>query len=674
MGFSTDLILPGQEGHYSEFTCAVCFNLVEGPLLTKCQHIFCTACLQDWFDTKPSCPSCTQELDPRHGAGELHLASPLAHRVLGRIRVKCSLPNCPWVGEYSEVTAHLTSSDSHLATATPMELDPSVAAGAAAAKRANQPASATPPTPPAEGADQSRSSAEALKVAGNAKFEQRMYGDAITLYTKAINLASDVSANDAARNAAPRHEEDPGLSPRLTPALSLARTHGKSQRPLSSRPLSSRPQVPTYYSNRAACYFCTGRYSECAADCQAALRLDPFNGKVYKRLARAHCEMGEFDKAKIVCEQGLGRSAADSRAVIKAEAEEVSQVSAWTEQGEAALANGDCSLARTFFANVLQKISAPSCKLRLVRAELGLGLCDRALRTTRDVIKMHPNVSEAYVLRGMALLLSSDLEQAQRHLREALRLDPDDSEAARAMKRARKLERHMESAKSSATARAFETAEMEYTSALSLVDDMAQRAPLVATLHAERASARLRLKSYDEALKDCALAIYAQDDCKSAWLTKAQVLHALGRHEEALHDMSTLSQTFQNDTQVSHAHQRASFEVRKAKRPDYYALLNVPSIASGVEIKQAYKQQALVWHPDKHSDSEVHRAAAEERFKLLGEALEILGDEFQRKLYNEGYDKAAIQERVQAANRSASNFDRDGCCNRGGGCGGGGCG
>ena len=81
MGFSTDLILPGQEGHYSEFTCSICFNLVEGPLLTTCQHIFCTACLQDWFETKPSCPSCTQELDPRHGAGELHLASPLAHVV-----------------------------------------------------------------------------------------------------------------------------------------------------------------------------------------------------------------------------------------------------------------------------------------------------------------------------------------------------------------------------------------------------------------------------------------------------------------------------------------------------------------------------------------------------------------------------------------------------------------
>ena len=114
--------------------------------------------------------------------------------------------------------------------------------------------------------------------------------------------------------------------------------------------------------------------------------------------------------------------------------------------------------------------------------------------------------------------------------------------------------------------------------------------------------------------------------------------------------------------------------MKRLQQCSWCSLLGVPSIASGVEIKHAYKQQALVWHPDKHADSEEHRKAAEERFKLLGEALEILGDEFQRKLYNEGYDKDAIQERVQAANRSASNFDRDGCCNRGGGCGGGGCG
>ena len=74
----------------------------------------------------------------------------------------------------------------------------------------------------------------------------------------------------------------------------------------------------------------------------------------------------------------------------------------------------------------------------------------------------------------------------------------------------------------------------------------------------------------------------------------------------------------------------------------------MPSIASIMEIKSAYKQRALEYHPDKHTESEGARRAAEEKFKLLGEALEILGDEFQRKLYDEGYDKASIAERVQA--------------------------
>ena len=51
-------------------------------------------------------------------------------------------------------------------------------------------------------------------------------------------------------------------------------------------------------------------------------------------------------------------------------------------------------------------------------------------------------------------------------------------------------------------------------------------------MHAERAAARVRLHDYDGALKDCAIALYAQDDCLPAWLTRASALHGLGRHGE----------------------------------------------------------------------------------------------------------------------------------------------
>ena len=49
----------------------------------------------------------------------------------------------------------------------------------------------------------------------------------------------------------------------------------------------------------------------------------------------------------------------------------------------------------------------------------------------------------------------------------------------------------------------------EYTEALSTAD-APKHAPLSASIHAGRAAAWLRLKAYDEALKDCAVAIYAQ--------------------------------------------------------------------------------------------------------------------------------------------------------------------
>ena len=104
--------------------------------------------------------------------------------------------------------------------------------------------------------------------------------------------------------------------------------------------------------------------------------------------------------------------------------------------------------------------------------------------------------------------------------------------------------------------------------------------------------------------------------------------------------MSTLAQTFQNETQVSHAQQRASFEVRKAKRPDYYGLLGVPSVASGVEIKQAYKAQALIWHPDKHATrDDAAKLEAAEQFKQVQAAWAVLSDDALRAAYDDELEK-----------------------------------
>ncbi len=71
---------------------------------------------------------------------------------------------------------------------------------------------------------------------------------------------------------------------------------------------------------------------------------------------------------------------------------------------------------------------------------------------------------------------------------------------------------------------------------------------------------------------------------------------------------------------------------------DYYDVLGVPKDASFTVIKKSYRKLAIKYHPDKNPDDK----KAEEKFKELGEAYEILSDEDKRAAYDR-YGHAAFE-------------------------------
>ena len=66
---------------------------------------------------------------------------------------------------------------------------------------------------------------------------------------------------------------------------------------------------------------------------------------------------------------------------------------------------------------------------------------------------------------------------------------------------------------------------------------------------------------------------------------------------------------------------------------NYYDILGVSKNATADEIKKAYRTLAFKYHPDRNQGN----AAAEEKFKQISAAYDVLGDEAKRRQHDMGY-------------------------------------
>lgn len=84
---------------------------------------------------------------------------------------------------------------------------------------------------------------------------------------------------------------------------------------------------------------------------------------------------------------------------------------------------------------------------------------------------------------------------------------------------------------------------------------------------------------------------------------------------------------------------------------DHYTALGLNSAATLADVKQAFRQQASVWHPDKNADPQ-----AGERFRAVQQAYEVLSDAEKRQAYDDNRRRNLLDSPLASATEIWQNY------------------
>jgi DnaJ family protein C protein 3 len=264
------------------------------------------------------------------------------------------------------------------------------------------------------------------------------------------------------------------------------------------------------------------------------------------------------------------------------------------------------------------------------------------IRETGQLLQRQAHFVDAYQLRGACHYKLGEHDSAMAHYRLGLKLDPEHASCKAGHRVVKATEKKLRQASDAFATGDYDAAADLYQAAMNV--DLDHYVFLRSTL-------LLQAKAYSKAGQhDVALEILHQhvDDEETV-----MGLYALGeaqqdaeQYDDAVRTLARALELVPEDREAQAKLQAAQIALKQSKEKNYYKLLNVKRSATDKEIKKAYRELALRWHPDKVADNE--KELGETMFQDIGEAYEVLSNGELRAKYDRGEDVFENQGRQHA--------------------------
>lgn len=356
-------------------------------------------------------------------------------------------------------------------------------------------------------------------------------------------------------------------------------------------------------------------------DLSKAVELEPTNAEYRKGKARLLVSLGQCDRAAedYAHLDRQAQASSDGSVQVDWEEEKKEAYQCWqeVEAAQKYFASGDFRSSIHYFNAALGHMEQASDLLFMkAQAEFNVGDFYGTISDTGKILKAHSNHIEAYQLRGEAYFRLGEHDTAVTHFREGLKLDPEHKGCKaghKAIKAIQKKEKRAEDALKSGN---HKEALGHWQSAMDL--DPNHTAFIRPTL-LKMIQSHSAIGEHEEAIKTANKHIEMGESLDGLFALGDANL-AADKFQEAVNVFRQAMDFEPNDRQreCQERLQKAEIALKQSKEKNYYKILGIPRTARDKDIKKAYRELALRWHPDK-VDPEA-KDDAEKKFQDISEA------------------------------------------------------
>jgi DnaJ homolog subfamily C member 3 len=391
------------------------------------------------------------------------------------------------------------------------------------------------------------------------------------------------------------------------------------------------------------------RYESAIDDLTNALERDVQNTSYRTLKAKLLKQLGQCDRAVREYEMALSSSQQQQKqeqSKNSNEEEELQRQHAEAklceqelQQATQAFVNGDYHIAAPLLQQALRHVEYQAHDLLWLKAQALFHLEDfyGVISDTAQVLKQsrttnHQSTIDAYELRGSAYFRLGEHDAAIQHYREGLKLDPEHKGCKAGHKLIKAMEKKLKRGIDAFDKAEYQQAIDHWVQAIRLDEDHdAFIRPLILRI----AKAYSKLGDHEQAITDLQQHVDDQETVEGLWALGDAFLEA-DKFEQAV-------RTFQQAAEVApEEHKRpaqqklqaAQIALKQSKEKNYYKTLGVARTATAKEIKKAYRELALKWHPDKNTGDS--KEEAEKMFQEISEAYEVLSSDDLKGKYDRG--------------------------------------